>query len=936
MRDRFFDALASLVNKRPWIIMLVALVLLAAAGAVSGNLKMETRILDLMPKDDPAATEFEEIVRQYSSASQIMIGIEGGDRKAKVAFAEEIGKRATEAKYTSREDGSPRPYIKRVTVKSDVDFIREHGLMLSKESDLRNTEELFTDLELPALLSAYNDFLEREYIEDTGAITEREKEDRAIDGLKSIVQWLEGIELAAGGEGAAASHADHVSDLLSAGEPYLISEDDSMLIVSAVPTISVDRMEETMEGAASLRDVIEDIRSAFPDLRFRMTGMPVLSLEEGEVAMGDMGISSLVSLVLVLGLFVLAFRMWTAPILAIINLLVGIVWATGFIALVFGRLNLMTLMFAVILIGLGIDFAIHLNAAYATARSEGKSVHESLRAMYRRSGSGVITGALTTAAAFFALALTGMEAFIELGVLLGAGILLTLISSMTVLPAMYVIHERIGKRLRGGKERPVKPVRLAFPFLSRMGEGISRRPIVVALLMLALTGGAVWIARGAEFEGDMLEMEPPDMPSVTLHREILDKFEVNPDYTMVTASDVEEARKIVKKMKKNRLVGMVDSISELLPPEKDQKKRAGIVARIGERMREYQEPRVTVGLPGVPALAEPPEYMTREKLSGQELKVFYNELDRLQMNVQEIGQLAFTSVKLRLHRSCERLTGGDDPRFSAILGVKKRVAALDDPGRAIADYQRAYIPRLASRMEEMADTTPITLESLPPEISQRYLSAEGNNLVTIYSSVDLYKDDKIDLFIAATSKVSDRVTGTVILMDRLVDLVGHSGTMAVLFALVAVFVILLIDFRHLGYALLGMVPLVTGFVWMIALFVLVGWKFDVANVGAIPLILGIGIDDAVHLLHAVRREGIGRLPDILKHTGRALILTSLTTGIAFGSIAFASHVGMAGMGVLLVLGVASCLVTSLVLLPAMARIFLRDKESNTVDKEVAQ
>ena len=170
-------------------------------------------------------------------------------------------------------------------------------------------------------------------------------------------------------------------------------------------------------------------------------------------------------------------------------------------------------------------------------------------------------------------------------------------------------------------------------------------------------------------------------------------------------------------------------------------------------------------------------------------------------------------------------------------------------------------------------------------------------------------------------------------MDRMIDLIGSKGLMATFFALGAIFIILLIDYRSMGHALLGMIPLVAGFVWMVGLFVIFGRKFDVANVMALPLVLGIGIDDAVHVIHGVRRQGINGLPDVLQNTGRALVLTSLTTAIAFGSIAFASHVGMAGMGQLLVLGVGGCLVASLVLLPALMRIFYRNVGSNNRDKE---
>ncbi len=934
MRAKLFDLLTRLVGGSPWLVLLAALLLSFTAIAVSSNLKMETRILDLLPKGDPAAVEFDNIVRQYSSASQIMVGVEGGSRDTKVAFAKALKERAGEIVFTDKTDGTSRPYIKRVDLSFDKDFVEKHAMMLSKVRDLENLEELFTDLGLADLLMAYNDFFEREYIEDSSSVTEREKEDRAISSLKGLVEWLEGIEKVDDGDKALEKYADRVTDLLTTGDRYMFSGDDSMLIVTLIPSISMDRMDEMLAGVESLKNLIEDIRKDFPDLEVRAAGMPVMCYEEEEATIGDMGISSMVSLVLILALFVLAFRMWTAPLLAVINLIVGIIWTTGFIAIVFGRLNIMTMMFAVILLGLGIDFAIHLNASFSTARSEGKSIPDSLAAMYRRSGAGVITGALTTSVAFLALALTGLEAFIELGIVLGAGILFTLVASLTILPAMWVVHERIARRLRKGKERKSRPVRLAFPFLESSGRGMARRPWIFVGIMVALTAGALLLSRTAKFETDMLELEPPDMPSVTLHRDILKKFELHPDSTLVTTASLEKTAAIVKKMKKNRLVGQVDAITEFIPSPKEQKKRARIAKRVGEHMRGYLEPKVTIGLAGVPAFAQPPEYMSIDRVDPEEVKRFALELDRLQMNVQEMSQLAFASVKKRLQQACDRLTGGDQPEFSRILAVVKALNEGPDPGHRMAQYQRAYIPLLAHKIEKMSDTSPITLDTLPESIKERYFSVEGNNLITIYSSVDLWKEDKMDLFISAMAKVTDRATGSVVLMDRLIELVGSKGLMATYLALGAVFIILLIDFRHFGYALLGVVPLVTGFIWMIGLFILAGRSFDVNNVMAIPLILGIGIDDAVHVLHAIKRRGIQSAPQILKHTGRALVLTSLTTGIAFGSIAFASHRGMAGMGLLLVMGVAGCLMTSLFLLPPLARIFLKDKESNIADMEV--
>ncbi len=932
MRQKIFDMLAAASGGHPWIVLIVGLVLTIVAGGLSENLRMETRVLDLVPADDPAAIEYEKIIQHYSSASQIIVGIQGKDQAQMIAFADEIKRRAKEATYKDKETNRKVPYVKRVDARADVEFIQKHGLMLTKVRDLENLDELHQDLNLVPLLTAYNDFFEREYIEDSGSVTEREKEDNAINGIKNLVTWLEGIEqVEAGGEQLTA-HVDQATDLLSTGNPYMFSGDDELLLVMITPMLSMDRIDESLEGVESLYGVMDDIATQYKSLTVRMTGMPALMYEEMFYVEEDMGISSLVSLVLVLALFILAFRMWTAPILAIINLILGIIWTAGFIALTIGRLNLFTLMFAVILIGLGIDFAIHLNAGFSTARSMGKDVREALKAMFDKAGPGVITGAITTACAFLALALTGLEALVELGVVLGAGILLTLLASLTCLPAMYVIHAKTGVWLSKGKKQAPKPVRLAFPFLAGLGRAISKRPWPILVLFLLVTVGFGWYGyTRAEFEPDTLEIEPEGMPSVLLHKDILKRFEIHPDYTMAISKSLDETRPIVKKMKKNRLVGRVDAITEFVPSEKEQKKRARIAKSIRGRMQDILNPKANQGDPE-----------TSKELSGEsdpdpkpkvDVTLFLKELDRLDMNVQEIGQLAFASVKKRLHGFCDRVTGGGDKKFSVIVGLKNRLAKKGDLGADIGTYQEAYVPKLAAKLEKMADTTPITLDTLPESIRERYMSKEGSNLITIYSSVDLWHEGKTELFLNATKNATDRVTGTAVLVDRLITLIAEKGLLATLLALGAIFIILLIDFRHLGYALLGMVPLLAGFAWMIGIFVLMGRKFDVANVEALPLILGIGIDDAVHVLHAVRRQGVNAMPNVLRHTGRALLLTSLTTAIAFGSIAFASHRGMAGMGELLVLGVVSCFITSVVLLPALMRIFFKNKPSNKIEKE---
>ncbi|MBN2718575.1 MAG: MMPL family transporter [Deltaproteobacteria bacterium] len=935
MREKLFARLAQLISTRPWWVLGACVLLLAVSiGIVEvRGLKMETRILDLLPKEDPAALAYEDILKQYDSASQIIIGVEGGSRTDKIGFIDKVAPLLRHVVYTDRETGKTHRYVKHSVTKLDTDYMTAHGLMLTTRPNLEKIETLFSGLEMADLLSAYNDFLEMEYIEDTSAVTEREKEDGAISNLKGIMLWLDGVTQAT--EGERATHASRAVDAMTIGDQYLFSQDDGMLIAMVVPTISIDKMEETLSGVESLRAEVQKVQRDYPQLSVRMTGMPVLSLEEMEVTEKDMGAGTLVSLALILALFVLAFRMWTAPLLAIVNLLVGIAWTLPVIALAFGRLNLMTAMFAIILIGLGIDFAIHLNAAYATARAQNSDVGECIRQMFSQAGNGVVTGAMTTAVAFAVLIFTGLDAFIELGVVLASGIVLTLIASMTVLPAMYVVTERARRRLfkkTGATGAAVLPI----PLLEKSGA-LMLRPFLAITVIAVTVAATVFLgmtAKRATFESNMLEIEPADMPSVLLHREVLDKFEINPDFAMMSVATVDEARQITLRMKKNRLVGRVDSVSEYLPSSAQQKRRAPVIKAIARNAEHYLPTGVTSGLPIGGAIASFPRYMLAEETGREAQQRIIEELNRLNMNVVEIGQMGFISMKNRLAALCTTLSGGRDQRFSKILALKKAIEKDEKLGRKIALWQRAYIPRLAERLQDMASLTPLSMETLPGHIRDRYVSDAGRNLVTIYAAVDLWDGNRMALFNQATGHLSGHVTGTVVLMDRLMTLVGSRGKVATLLALGAVFIILLIDFRHIGYALVGMLPLLFGFVWMVGIFTLMGHKFDAANVMGIPLILGIGIDDAVHLLHGIRREGIARLPLILKHTGRALVLTSLTTAIAFGSIAGASHRGLAGMGLLLTLGVASCLLMSILLLPAVAAlVFPRHKNKDALDAE---
>jgi len=170
-------------------------------------------------------------------------------------------------------------------------------------------------------------------------------------------------------------------------------------------------------------------------------------------------------------------------------------------------------------------------------------------------------------------------------------------------------------------------------------------------------------------------------------------------------------------------------------------------------------------------------------------------------------------------------------------------------------------------------------------------------------------------------RISQKITGTPPLMLRLIKLIGQDGRIASLLALLAVFILLWIDFGRIKLAFVAMTPLVVGAIWMVGLLTMMGLPFTIVNVMAIPMIIGIGIDDGVHLIHRYRIEGWSNSRTVLSSTGKAILLTSLTTIAGFGSLLLAEYRGFASLGSLLVLGVVACFLTSILFLSSIVSLF---------------
>ena len=895
MRERFLIKLAQLAEKRTAIMIIVFVIITLLAGALSEQLKLEMHFRNLMPQSHPMVEEFNKIVDEYSTASMIIIAALGEEQELK-QFADDL---APQVKALSN-------YVQRVEYKIEKDFFLKHGFMLTKAKDLKNNKDIFSDVSLLPWLKHLNGSFEKTYVYDEESISTKEKENNAIRFLDGVEFWLNTATSFVKDSSATSGIAQEAAERFLLGDEYMISQDKDMLLLFAQPTFTVNDIEILVEAENEIDSLIAKTSSNYPSIYAGTTGTVALARDEMVAANEDMYFTSIIALLLIIGLFILSFRMWVAPLLAGITLIIGIMWTAGFAALTVGSLNIMTSMFAVILIGLGVDFSIHIISVFTESRAEGQTLSQALQTALLKSGKGIITGGITTSFAFFTLMISETAGMFEFGVVAGSGVIFCMLATILVLPTLLALRDKMLAKFRKGKyvARSTE-----FVFLGKMANSFSQRPTITILAATIITVLLFISALNISFDYNYLNMEPVGLTSIKLQHIMEDEFDVTPDFALVTTNSIEDSRRIAKAAKDLKMIGMVTSISDYIPSLEEQEKRTPIIEEMRKSLNEND--RFT-------------------PLRSNQMENFIDELNRLEANVIEFAQLAFLGGQDKVDKKCKAIIGDLENANNETMVAKLANMISANENKAIQklnDLQEFFSPHYREIAIGMTSTESIDLNTLPQTIKDQFINDNGDKyLVSIYPKESVWNLEFLERFTDRMTNLDERVTGMPSIFYVLMQIIGKDGKIAAILAIAVIFILLLIDFKDFRFALLAMVPLVFGAIWMIGSMNLLGLQLTLVNVMGLPLILGIGVDDGVHLLHRYQTEGKGKIRKVFMSTGRAVLITSLTTMLAFGSLKFATYRGLGSLGVALFIGVCTCFLSSVILLPALFGLIERKKE----------
>lgn len=894
--EKFMGAVANFVIRYHKLIPIVALILFILSIIAASHIQTKTELKDLMSEENPTIASYIEIDSIFSGGASVMITIEGNDKVR-------MGQCAEDFVATLKLDDTLMQKIRAVNLKVDRQFIDDWGLMLSKAADIEKTSKTFTELNLLPFITSLNNSFEETYTGD-----EAEEDLETSKQEKDAVAMLNQMEtfftlLREYLENPEKLPIEEQSKILAEtflyGDPYNFDHNNSMLLFTITPTINMMEIEQVVDFMRGLQVIQQKINAKYPDLHVGYTGELPTQSDEQDALSFDMAVPSIVALVLILILFIFSFNQLRSILFIMIVLVMGIVFNYGFIGLTIKEINMITSIMAVLLIGLGVDYGIMIVTNFSIYREEGYEPREALRLTYLKSGMGTLLAAVTTAIAFFVIAITGVQALEQFGIIMGTGIIICFLAMFLILPSMLLWW---GKKDQSKTHLP----NINYQFLANISSTIYRHRTVSIIAGVIVTAGFFTTMFLNRLEYDLMKLEPQDMPSIIQYNKVMEIFEMTPFASMVIVNSVEEAREITEKLENNPLVADISSVSYFFPPQDEQQTRLDAIAKI-RRM--------------------PPRYR-KIHYTAQDMETFAGEVQRSEWNIIEMGDLSVAGLGennkiVRKRNAMIREIFGSEVGQPGREVFQKLIELIaSDPAlyaESLSRLDNYFAPEMDAIVTRMSQAKrPMTIADLPDFIRKSMFDETGQrNLITLYPKDGVLESiEDIRHFNNSVGRASARVTGSSQIMTAWLDEIIRASGKAGIFIFAAVVIFLVLNFRSFKYVVFACVPLIIGLIWMAGTYPLIGQKLNMINIAVIPLVIGMGIDFGIHLAHRFRVEQ--NIETVYRYTGKGVFLSAFTTMIGFGSLGLIGKFGSVNsMGRILFVGILMCLLTALILLPAL-------------------
>jgi hopanoid biosynthesis associated RND transporter like protein HpnN len=913
---RLLSGLVSVVCRYPITVLLLSLAVAGASvWAAATRLQYKTQRDDLVSPKKEYQQRWRAYLNEFGDDEDIVVVVKGSDRPRMKQALETLAARVRE-----------KPELfDRLFYKVDLRSLRNRALLFLSREEIQSIRSHLDDM--GQLLK--HGWISWKLLTLTSLLHEAEQRaDRMKAGeplssgdevfftqLRNIA--LNATEVVSDPEkyktpwGSLLARPPEQKDLLAEPQfffsepPGSTADGETLAFLLVRPVKEQGSFTYAANSVSAIRAIVEQTKPDYPNVEFGVTGLPVLETDEMSSADRDTRTASWLAIAGVSLLFVLVYRGLWYPLLTVATLLIGTAWAMGWLTLTVGHLNILSATFAVMLIGMG-DYGVLWVMRYEQARRRGADVRTALLHTVTHVAIGNLTAATTLALAFFASMFADFQAVTELGWIAGCGVLLCAFACFTLLPALLMLFDRRKLVSHHSTEKSSHALFVGSrPKDDSWLPGLARRAGWVVAAGVGLTialGYSAW--RGVTYDHNLLHMQAENLDSVKWELTLIEHT-AGANWHAVSYTDTpQEALALKARYENLPEVARVVEVASLAPP--DQETKLPLLADIQGRLANLPE-RGKV----IPHLRP-------------NIRPLLSCLDSLAEKLQPLAG----SAQDAKGNATTLLT---DLRES-VWSLHRRILLL--PTATVEKRLQAFEQRLAGdlaedlhRLREVATPQPIELADLPVDLRDRYVGKSGKWLLRVFARDSLWEFPQLEQFTQKIHAVDPTATGKPFATVEGLRAMKNGLERAGIYAFLVIVAVLWIDFRSWKHTAIAVAPLVLAVLFSLGILGLFRIPLNPANMIAFPLILGVGVDNGVHILHdyLLRRRTHSSLSHlgaegkrgISYAIGRGVLVKALTSMIGFGTLMIASERGLAGLGLILTLGVGCSMLTALVFLPAV-------------------
>jgi len=625
-------------------------------------------------------------------------------------------------------------------------------------------------------------------------------------------------------------------------------------------------------------------------LRIRLTGSVPLAYDELiSISKGTKiaGILALVMVGIVLTAGLGSFRLVAAT---LICLLVGLSFTSAFATLAIGHLNLISIAFAVLYIGLGVDYAIHLCLRYRELKEKGEAPSTAVWSSVHDVGGSLVLCAVTTAIGFYCFVPTAYTGVSELGIISGTGMFISLATTLTLLPSILCIWPQKNDGLPHAGNTRHLPKGFA-PFIRYVGR--HKRTVRAIVLLIGI--GAISLLPRLTFDYNPIDLRDQHSESVMAYKDLVARHSISPSSIMVMTRDADKARNIEQSIGRLSSVDKTISIFDFVPQGQD------------DKLELIDDMSLILGPDASENVDTPPTV-------SQQINAM-RKLDHSLLAYLRATPAEDTDAFRTLHDT-----------LSIFIGRVKSQKSSEQ-GTTIASLETSLIstlPATLSFLRTALQAEGVTKSSIPEPLRKRWVSPDGTYRIEVTPKEDIGDIHALRRFVAQVRTIAPEATGAPVFTLEAGNAVIHAFQQASVTALILISLVLVLLLHSVKDTLLVLLPLLLAGALTGGTAVLLGIPFNFANIIALPLLLGIGVDNGIHMVQRFRSMQMKGTTDhqlLATSTSKAVTLSALTTICGFGNLSFSAHQGTASMGQLLTLGIGFTLICTLFVLPAFLNHF---------------